>query len=64
MPTTTGGFSCIIWDGTQQKSVISNTYIKKGAIQEEEKIQAKWRGVMYAATVVKTGTCIIINLNM
>ena len=37
------------------KSVISHSTIK-GAIREGWAVQAKWRGVMYAATIVKTGS--------
>ena len=55
MPSGGSGYAYVIWDGTQQKSVISHSTIK-GTIKEGGEVQAKWRGVMYAATIVKTGS--------
>lgn len=57
MPTSgsTHGYAYVIWDGTQQKNVIPSSTIK-GIIKEGGAVQAKWRGVMYAATIVKTGS--------
>ena len=55
MPSGGSGYAYVIWDGTQQKSVIASSTIK-GTIKEGGAVQAKWRGVMYAATIVKTGS--------
>ena len=54
-PSGGSGYAYVIWDGTQQKSVIASSTIK-GTIKEGGAVQAKWRGVMYAATIVKTGS--------
>ena len=48
------GFSYVVWEETQQRSVISNTSIQ-GTIADGNKVKAKWRGRLYDATIIKTG---------
>ena len=50
-----GGYAYEIWDATQQKGVVANSTIK-GLIKEGGAVQVKWRGVIYVATIVKTGS--------
>ena len=55
MSTTARGYAYVIWDGTQQRSVIPNSSIK-GTIKEGGTAKAKWKGVMYSITIVKSGS--------
>ena len=48
------GFSYVVWEGTQQKSVIPNTTIQ-GTVADGSQVKAKWRGQLYDATIIKTG---------
>ena len=48
------GFSYVVWEQTQQRSVIKNISIQ-GTIADGSKVKAKWRGKLYDATIIKTG---------
>ena len=53
-------YAFIIWEGSEQKSVIKCSTITKGIPVAEQKVTAKWRARSYAATVIETGNYLII----
>ena len=57
--STAGGYSYVIWDGTQQKIVIAIKSIK-GKIEEGAVAKAKWKGVMHSVAIVKSGKIFIL----
>ena len=52
---STPKFVHLLWNGTQQHSVLSTKCIVAGTAQPGETVGAKWRGKRYSATVVALG---------
>ena len=51
-------FVHIIWNGTQQHSVVAASAIVSGTLQAGEEVGAKWWGKTYSATVLAADTII------
>ena len=48
-------FVHLIWNGTQQHSVVAASTIVSGGLQVGEEVGAKWRGKSYSARVLAIG---------
>lgn len=48
-------YAFIIWDGSQQRSVIKCSTITNGIAAAKQQVTAKWKAKQYAATVIQTG---------
>ena len=49
-------FAHIVWNGTQQHSVVAASTIATGELLVGEEVGAKWRGKTYSATIIAAGT--------